>query len=80
MSEKNTTSQTKLNTNRQYMKKLDDIKIRVPSGYRKKLTDYCDERHISLNQLVIRLLNDELDRTTGGFRIPYGVKETEKEE
>ena len=51
------TSQAKLNTNREYMKKLDDIKLRVPKGYRQKIKDYCEKvRGSSMNQIIIDLL------------------------
>ncbi len=79
MGEKNTTSQTKLNTNREYMKKLDDIKLRVPKGYRQKIKDYCEKvRGSSMNQIIIDLLNADIQAHGVDLYIPSGCQEVKQ--
>lgn len=43
-----------------YHAKFDDIKIRVPKGNREKYKDYAEVRGMSLNQLIIKLLDDHM--------------------
>lgn len=75
MSERKT-SQTKLNTNREYHDKMDDIKLRVPKGYRRKISDYCKEVYgTSLNQVVISLLNADIQSHGIDLHIPSGRQE-----
>lgn len=75
------TKQLKLDTNREYHDRMDDIKIRVPKGYRQLITDYCKEvRGMPLNQLVITLLNDDIKAHGADLHIPSGRRELKASE
>ncbi|WP_443736993.1 hypothetical protein [Treponema sp.] len=50
-----------------YLEKLDDIKIRVPSGERQKYKDFAAANGYSLNGLVVALLNAAM---SGAFPLP----------
>jgi hypothetical protein len=65
----------KLELNDKFLKQLDDIKIRVPKGYRKVIQEYAKENGLSVNELVIRLLNEHC-----GLDIPSGIKKLSDEE
>lgn len=75
MSERKT-SQVKLDSNREYLEKMDDIKIRVPKGFRQLITDYSKNvRGMALNQLVIALLNEDIKAHGKDLHIPSGRRE-----
>ncbi len=43
-----------------YLAEYDDIKIRVPKGERAKYKDFAAQRGMSLNSLIIELLEKEM--------------------
>lgn len=43
-----------------YQEKLDDIKVRVPKGQRERYKAYASRRGMSLNALIIQLLEDDM--------------------
>lgn len=43
-----------------YMEKLQDIKVRVPKEYYDKIKLYADNKGLSINRLVISLLEAEI--------------------
>lgn len=43
-----------------YMEKLQDIKVRVPKEYYDKIKLYADNKGLSINKLVISLLEAEI--------------------
>lgn len=43
-----------------YMEKLQDIKIRVPKEYYDKIKSCAEAKGLSINKLVISLLEDEI--------------------
>lgn len=43
-----------------YMEKLQDIKVRVPKEYYDKIKSRAEKKGISINKLVISLLEDEI--------------------
>lgn len=43
-----------------YMEKLQDIKVRVPKEYFDKIKSYAIERGLSINKLIISLLEKEI--------------------
>ena len=43
-----------------YMEKLQDIKVRVPKEYYDKIKSYADSKGLSINKLVISLLEKEI--------------------
>lgn len=43
-----------------YMEKLQDIKIRVPKEYFEKIKQYAESKELSINKLVISLLEKEI--------------------
>ena len=43
-----------------YMEKLQDIKIRVPKEYFDKIKKYAESKGLSINKLVISLLEKEI--------------------
>ena len=78
MERENKVSQKKLDTNDKYLKQLDDIKIRVPKGYKQIIKDLAvDLQYKGVNQLVIALLNEKL-REQGKEEIPMGVKDAKE--
>ena len=62
--------------NNNYLKQLEDIKIRVPKGYRDVIKNLAkEEGYDGVNPFVINLVNGVL-REKGREEIPTGVKET----
>lgn len=79
-------SQKKLEINDKYLGKLADIKIRVPSDeengipdYRKVIKEYAAGKGMSVNQLVIELINEAMRKDGLDSEIPNGIKATKKE-
>lgn len=50
-----------------YMEKLQDIKVRVPKEYYDKIKSHVEAKSLSINKLVISLLEQEL----GGKNLDY---------
>ena len=69
------TKAEKLVTNDKYLKQLDDIKIRVPKGYRKVIQDYAKTQGISVNQLVIRAIQADAKSHNVALDVPSGMRE-----
>ncbi len=67
-------------SNDRYLQQLEDIKIRVPKGYRKVIKDLAKEEGFDgVNPFVIKLVNDVL-KDKGRETIPTGIKETKSME
>lgn len=65
-------------SNDKYLKQLEDIKVRVPKGYRKIIQDLAkEEGYDGVNPFVINLVNNVL-RAKGNDEIPTGIKETKE--
>ena len=63
-------------SNDRYLQQLEDIKIRVPKGYREVIQNLAKEEGFKgVNPFVIKLINDVL-REKGQELIPTGIKET----
>jgi predicted DNA binding CopG/RHH family protein len=45
---------------REYMKKIKDIKLRVPEEYLQPIKDHAASKNMSVNQLVISLLEKDM--------------------
>lgn len=62
MEENSMASRTKKQKESQdnYMEKLQDIKIRVPKEYYNKIKEYAESKGLSINKLVISLLEKEI--------------------
>lgn len=45
---------------KEYMKKIKDIKIRVPEEYLKPIQEHAKKKGMSVNQLVISLLEKDM--------------------
>lgn len=46
-----------------YIKKAyDDIKVRVPKGKREEYKAHAESKDMSLNQLIIKLLDEDMER------------------
>ena len=43
-----------------YMEKMQDIKVRVPKDYYSKIKEYADSKGLSINKLIISLLEKEM--------------------
>lgn len=71
-------------SNDAYLGKLNDIKIRVPAediengvkDCRKIIQDYAKHKGMSVNQLVISLINDSMKKDNYGEEIPTGIRDT----
>lgn len=69
-----TLSDKKRDSNNNYLKQLEDIKIRVPKGYRDVIKSLAkEEGYDGVNPFVISLVNEVL-RDKGREEIPTGVK------
>ena len=69
-------SEKKRDSNNNYLKQLEDIKIRVPKGYRDVIKNLANEEgYDGVNPFVISLVNNVL-REKGREEIPNGIKET----
>ncbi len=69
-------SEKKRDSNNNYLKQLEDIKIRVPKGYRDIIKELAkEEGYDGVNPFVISLVNSVL-REKGREEIPSGIKET----
>lgn len=74
-------SKKKLDTNDKYLKQLEDIKIRVPKGYRKVIKDFAKELgYDGVNPFVINLINEKMDENNFANKIPTGIKEVKEKE
>lgn len=72
------TKAEKLAINDKYLRQLDDIKIRVPKGYRQAIKDYAATQGISVNQLVIRAVQADATEHGESLDVPAGIKEYKK--
>lgn len=45
---------------KEYMKKIKDIKLRVPEEYLKPIQEHAKKKRMSVNQLVISLLEKDM--------------------
>ena len=69
-------SKKKLDTNDKYLQQLEDIKIRVPKGYRDVIKKFAvDQGYNNVNQLVIGLINEKMEKVEYEQRIPTGVRD-----
>ena len=69
-------SEKKLASNQRYMAQLEDIKLRVPKGYRDVIKEYAAKQYgMSLNALIIKLLNDDMKKNGIESVVPTGVNE-----
>lgn len=72
-------SQKKLDVNDKYLKQLDDIKIRVPKGYKKVIQDFAKKMgHSGVNSFVISLINEKMREMNFEDKIPTGIKEVKQ--
>lgn len=55
---------------KRYNSKLDDIKFRVPKGEREKWKEFAAQNDTSLQQLIIGMMHDAMDRA--GFDYSVG--------
>lgn len=78
--EKIKTSASKLATNQEYLKQLDDIKIRVPKGYRDVIRRYAESQGISVNQLVIRAIEADAMAHGTKLEVPSGIRDLKKQD
>lgn len=73
-------SKKKLDINDKYLQQLEDIKVRVPKGYRKIIQDFAKEMgYKGVNPFVISLINEKMEDNNYPDRIPTGMKEINKE-
>lgn len=69
------TPEKKLKTNQTYLNQLEDIKIRVPKGYRGKIQEYAKNQGLSVNQLVIRSIQLDAQENNYDLQLPTGMRE-----
>lgn len=53
-------------SNKKYLEKFDEIKIRVPEGEKQKIKDYADSRGESMNSFIIRAISETMERDKDG--------------
>lgn len=74
-------SKKKLDTNDKYLQQLEDIKIRVPKGYRDVIKEFAvNQEYKNVNQLVIGLINEKMEEVGYEQRIPVGVRDIKEKE
>lgn len=74
-------SKQKLDTNDRYLQQLDEIKIRVPKGYKQVIKDFSKELdYKNVNQFIISLINEKMEKMEYNERIPNGVKAIKEKE
>ena len=73
------TSEQKLATNQVYLNQLEDIKVRVPKGYRAEIQEYAKNQGISVNHLIIRAVQADAKANNDKMNVPNGMKEVKKE-
>lgn len=73
------TPENKLKTNQIYLNQLEDIKIRVPKGYRGKIQEYAKNQGLSVNQLVIRAVQADAKANNFDLSVPTGMREIKQE-
>lgn len=70
----------KLDTNDKYLQQLEDIKIRVPKGYRDIIKKFAIEQNYNnVNQLVIGLINEKMEQVGYEQHIPNGIREIKRD-
>lgn len=72
-------SEKKLATNQAYLNQLEDMKIRVPKGYRIKIKEYAKFKGMSVNQLVIQLIQADASNNGYELNVPNGIREIKQE-
>ena len=71
----------KLDTNDKYLKQLEDIKIRVPKGYRDIIKNFAKELgYDGVNPFVISLIYEKMEEKNFSDRIPTCIKEIKGKE
>jgi hypothetical protein len=71
----NKVSQKKLDSNEKYLQQLEDIKIRVPKGYREVIKNLAkEEGYDGVNPFIVALVNRVL-KENGREEIPTGIRE-----
>ena len=74
-------SKKKLDANDKYLKQLEDIKIRVPMGYRDVIKNFAKELgYNGVNPFVISLINEKMEEKNYDNKIPTGIKEVKGKE
>lgn len=53
-------TQAKLDGNKRYLDKLDDIKLRVPKGQRESIKTYAESKGYSLNGYLVHLIEQDM--------------------
>lgn len=55
---------------KRYNAKLDDIKFRVPKGEREKWKEFAAQNDTSLQQLIITMMHDAMDKVGFDYTLP----------
>lgn len=55
---------------KRYNAKLDDIKFRVPKGEREKWKEFAAQNDTSLQQLIITMMHDAMDKAGFDYTLP----------
>ena len=55
---------------KRYNAKLDDIKFRVPKGEREKWKEFAAQNDTSLQQLIIGMMHDAMDKAGFDYTLP----------
>ena len=56
------TSKTKLEANKRYLDKLDEIRIRLPKGEKERIKSHAKAQGESMNSFIIRSINDTIKK------------------
>ena len=56
------TEAQKKSANKYLKEKVEDIRIRVPKGQKQIIKDYADRQGKSLNQFIVDLINQEIEK------------------
>lgn len=59
-----TVSKAQLESNKRYSRKFDDVRLRVPKGYRETIRQHAEEQNESVNGFILRAIKETIDRDT----------------
>lgn len=57
-----TTSKAKLEANKRYLDKQDEIRIRIPKGEKERIKNHAAEQGESMNFFIIRAINETIQK------------------
>ncbi len=54
-------SKAQLESNKRYSSKFDDVRLRVPKGYRETIREHADKQSESVNGFIMRAIKETIE-------------------